>query len=375
MQCSMQGVSEQKVSKRLSNFELLRIISMIIIIAHHFSIHGGFEFLAARMTIPRLWIRFLQMGGKIGVNVFVLISGYFLINTSKVKSSKVIKLWLQLLTYSVAIYIVFVIMGLTDFSIRVLIKSCFPVTFGGWWFASCYFVLYLISPFINKFLVTLDKKTYQRLLVLVFVMWCLIPTATCQLFESNNLLWFIYLYAIAGYIRLWHDTSKVPAFTYHVLTIGMVILTFSLIAVLDWLSLKSSFFVMYVTNLYEMQQFFILFISVCMFLGFKGLNIKYSKAINVVSTATFGIFLIHDNEYVRPFFWGELFKNATYSDTTFLIPYSIGVICLVFAVCACIELLRIHILEKYYMRLITKIEPAIDNSIDKFFSLKFFDRL
>ena len=132
---------------------------------------------------------------------------------------------------------------------------------------------------------------------------------------------------------------------------------------------------MYVTNLYEMQQFFILFISVCMFLGFKGLNIKYSKAINVVSTATFGIFLIHDNEYVRPFFWGELFKNATYSDTTFLIPYSIGVICLVFAVCACIELLRIHILEKYYMRLITKIEPAIDNSIDKFFSLKFFDRL
>lgn len=375
MQCSMQGVSEQKVSKRLSNFELLRIISMIIIIAHHFSIHGGFEFLADRMTIPRLWIRFLQMGGKIGANVFVLISGYFLINTSKVKSSKVIKLWLQLLTYSVAIYIVFVIMGLTDFSIRVLIKSCFPVTFGGWWFASCYFVLYLISPFINKFLVTLDKKTYQRLLVLVFVMWCLIPTATCQLFESNNLLWFIYLYAIAGYIRLWHDTSKVPAFTYHVLTIGMVILTFLLIAVLDWLSLKSSFFVMYVTNLYEMQQFFILFISVCMFLGFKGLNIKYSKAINVVSTATFGIFLIHDNEYVRPFFWGELFNNATYSDTTFLIPYSIGVICLVFAVCACIELLRIHILEKYYMRLITKIEPAIDNSIDKFFSLKFFDRL
>lgn len=375
MQCSMQGVSEQKVSNRLSNFELLRIISMIIIIAHHFSIHGGFEFLADRMTIPRLWIRFLQMGGKIGANVFVLISGYFLINTSKVKISKVIKLWLQLLTYSVAIYIVFVIMGLTDFSIRVMIKSCFPVTFGGWWFASCYFVLYLISPFINKLLVTLDKKTYQRLLVLVFVMWCLIPTATCQLFESNNLLWFIYLYAIAGYIRLWHDTSKVPAFTYHVLTIGMVILTFLIIAILDWLSLKSSFFVMYVTNLFEMQQFFILFISVCMFLGFKGLNIKYSKAINVVSTATFGIFLIHDNEYVRPFFWGELFKNATYSDTTFLIPYSIGVICLVFAVCACIELLRIHILEKHYMRLITKIEPAIDNSIDKFFSLKFFDRL
>ena len=29
--------------ERQSNFELLRIISMILIVAHHYAVHGGFE--------------------------------------------------------------------------------------------------------------------------------------------------------------------------------------------------------------------------------------------------------------------------------------------------------------------------------------------
>lgn len=33
-----------KFIRRKSNMELLRVISMLMIIAHHFSVHGGFEF-------------------------------------------------------------------------------------------------------------------------------------------------------------------------------------------------------------------------------------------------------------------------------------------------------------------------------------------
>ena len=49
---------------RKSNIELLRIISMIIIIAHHYAVHGGFNFSTQNITINRLWIQFLTLGGE-----------------------------------------------------------------------------------------------------------------------------------------------------------------------------------------------------------------------------------------------------------------------------------------------------------------------
>lgn len=61
-----------------SNFELLRIVSMVLIIAHRYTLHSGFSFDTASISLRR----FLSFGGKIGVNLFVLISGYFLLNSA-----------------------------------------------------------------------------------------------------------------------------------------------------------------------------------------------------------------------------------------------------------------------------------------------------
>lgn len=82
---------------------------MIIIIAHHFALHGNFSFPNDIVTVNRLWIQFIQIGEKIGVNVFVLISGYFLVSSKTLKVSKVIKFWLQIFTYSVVIFLIFVL--------------------------------------------------------------------------------------------------------------------------------------------------------------------------------------------------------------------------------------------------------------------------
>lgn len=62
---------------RYSNIELLRIISMILIVAHHFSVHGGFDFSSTSFSVNRLYIQFLAMGGKIGVDIFCYYFGIF----------------------------------------------------------------------------------------------------------------------------------------------------------------------------------------------------------------------------------------------------------------------------------------------------------
>ena len=72
---------------RQSNFELLRIVAMVMIVFHHFAVHGGFNFDSTTLSIPRFWFNFIIMGGKTGVNIFVLISGYFLIQSKSTKAN------------------------------------------------------------------------------------------------------------------------------------------------------------------------------------------------------------------------------------------------------------------------------------------------
>ena len=57
---------------RASNIELLRIISMILIIMHHFSVHGCFP-LMPDLTFNKVFLQVFGLGGKAGVVAFVMI--------------------------------------------------------------------------------------------------------------------------------------------------------------------------------------------------------------------------------------------------------------------------------------------------------------
>lgn len=360
-------------SIRQSNFELLRIISMILIIAAHFSYHGGFNFTS--LSINFFWIQFLNMGGKVSVNIFILISGYFLINATKIKIKKILRLWLQIFTYSIIIYLVFVATGLEDFGIKDLIKSLLPISFEKWWFASVYFVLYLISPYINIFLKSLDKKTYFRMLVLLSFIWCVIPTFLTIDFESNSLIWFIYLYSLAGYIRLHSKETNIKCTTYLFIALIIAILTFLSVVIFDLLGLKFSIFQEHATYFYNMQRIPAVLISLFSFLGFKKIDMKSRKWINFISSATFGVYLIHDNAYIRSLLWNDIFKNASFSGSIMLVPYSIIVIIIVYFTCTIIELCRIYLVENNYICFINKLSIWINNKIESILSLKFFNKI
>ena len=364
---------EYRISKvnRKSNFELLRIIAMILIIAHHFSLHGGFGVVQSKPLINRIWILWLQLGGKIGVNIFVLISGYFLVSSPAFKLKKVLKLWLQLFFYSIVIYAVFVGTGGVDFNFKQMVAKALPILTQEWWFASTYFILYLISPYLNMLSNKMEKSTYQKLLFIMLFLWCIIPTFTNVKNQSNDLIWFVYLYSIAGYIRLWGIDFRIKnSIVWAVL--GMIAILFVRIFFIG-LSYKVTFFSAYVRNAFDMQNLLILLTSVLFLIGFMQLDLGYKKIINLISSATFGVYLIHDHPLIRPFLWETLFKNASYAGSVFLIPYSIMVICVVYIVCTIIELIRINVLEKRYLGLLDNCESSVEsikNKIKQFYNAK-----
>ena len=344
-------------SVRKSSIELLRIIAMVMIVFHHFAVHGGFTWTSSSNLLTQLWYLFIIMGGKVGVNVFVFITGYYLIKSKDdfFRPIKILKFWGQVFFYSAVIFAIFLLCGSTSFGISELIKNLLPITYGKWWFASTYFVLYLFHPFINKLLCNLEKGLYQKLLILLVVCWSILPTFTKSSFESNSLLWFVTLYAISGYIRLYGLNPKFGTKFYLALFIISSGLTYLSSVVLTLLADKWSIFEGSATYFYGQEKITTLTVSLSLFLLFATLNMGYHKWINVIASATFGVYLIHDNTLVRKFLWLELFQNANYQESPLLIPYSIGVSLLVYAVCTLIDWLRQLLLERPLMKAVTPI--------------------
>lgn len=349
-----QTLLTDRSNHRQSNIELLRIVAMLMIVFHHFAIHGGFVFESTTLSIPRFWYNFIIMGGKIGVNLFVLISGYFLAQstTTRINLCKLLKLWGQVFFYSVIIYIGSVICT-NSVSIRPFFRYSMPITRTVWWFASTYFVLYLIHPYINLLLHSMDKLTYQCFLSLILFSWCVIPTILNVAFESNNLLWFITLYSLAGYLKTYGLNTSLSSHS-GVLAVVLTILMYASSAAFTILGARWQFFSPYITYFYGMKHFLTLSVSVCLFMAFANMKIKFNKWINLISSATFGVYLIHDSEIIRPLLWNTVFHNASYQNSVMLIPYSVAVVIIVYVFCTLIDLLRQILIERVYMRFINQ---------------------
>ena len=76
---------------RSSNFELYRIICMMMIVAHHYVVLSGLTnpgspLLQDPLSSNSIWLYLFGMWGKTGINCFLMITGYFMCTSSIVSS-------------------------------------------------------------------------------------------------------------------------------------------------------------------------------------------------------------------------------------------------------------------------------------------------
>ncbi|MBR4284894.1 MAG: acyltransferase family protein [Methanocorpusculum sp.] len=356
-----------KSKSRNSNLELLRILSMILIIAHHYSVHGGFSLADSALTINKVLVQILSLGGKIGVICFVLITGYFMI-TSTFKFKKLLKLVLEVLVYSIGIMIVFYLFGLADFNFKEFGRCIMPVTHSAYWFATTYVALYILTPFINKFIGVLSQKEYLGLLFVFFILSSIVPTFLLGSFGIGNVGLFIFFYMISAYIRLYplsfkglFENLKVGVFL-SVVSLGSLILS---VIVFDFMGLLHPIFSNHATYFMSITSPLAILCAISLFLLFKNLQIKGSKFINQIALSMFGVYLIHDNLFVRPFLWHQLFQNASYIDSSLLFLHALLAISLVFVISTVIDQIRIIVFEKPLFKMIDKFENRYASSLNR----------
>ena len=190
--------------ERMSNIELLRIMSIIMIVLMH-GIGCAFN---TNNDINRLSFTFVNAFCNMGVTVFVVISGFFGI---RFKISSAVRLWLMLFVYSLLIYVYKVWGGGLEFSTGGIINVMTPVSSVTWWFMTCYFVIFCLSPFLNMILECLSKRRVQILLIILALFFVIFPTFLHHSITNDygkGLPNFLLAYLIGQYIHKY----KLPNF-------------------------------------------------------------------------------------------------------------------------------------------------------------------
>ena len=89
-----------------------------------------------------------------------------------------------------------------------------------------------------------------------------------------------------------------------------------------------------------------------------------SATVNAIAHTTFGVFLIHENRYLRPLIWSTWLQGASFEESRLLIPHSILAILVVFVAGALVELVRGRWLERRYMNRVRMLSDWISRKLE-----------
>lgn len=352
--------------ERNQNFELLRIISMFFIVLYHMLCHGEVINNSTNDGLKLVFTILIYIT-LVHVNSFVLLTGFFQSKT-KFKQSKVWVLINSSLFYRIVIVILLSYLGIINLTNIQLLQETFILNLQEYWYIKIYLALYCLSPFINKLIENLDKTYYEKLLLVSFVVISIIPYLTGNKgFENNGytLYNFIYLYLIGAYLRI-YPLEKSYLFkrcSKQLFQIILIFLFFSCV-ILNYLIYQSSTSLLNINsiidevanNLIGMSKLYsnpiTILQSIFFFLFFKTLTLK-GKWINKISKLTIGVYLIHDNNYVREQLYNFLKINTKITSYKFIL-YILAMSLLVYISCSIIELIRQYIFKFIYNRKIAK---------------------
>lgn len=172
-------------NQRNSAIDLLKIFSMLGVILLHYNNRGiGQAFNHVPLFCAKSYLLyFLQAVFVCAVNVFVLISGYFMANSTKVDLKKPIRLLVQVVVFRELIYIVKTLCYGRTLQATYLWRFLLPQS----WFAILYVVVYVFSPFINRFLSALSAKSQRTFLYLAFFLFSVWPYSVELLQEFSGI--------------------------------------------------------------------------------------------------------------------------------------------------------------------------------------------
>lgn len=311
----MREVKKQSRSVRRANIELLRILAMFMVVVMHYLYQSrvlpenGHVLDSVGVTAV-----VLESFCIVAVNVYVLISGYFL-SVSAFSWRRVIRVIAQTLFYTVLIPLILAFGGVLPFSdvtdLYHLWNSIFPIQSGQYWFVTAYVVMCLFSPVLNAAVQNLEQKRFRQVLAALLLFFCIGKTFSPLPFATDrygyDFGWFLVLYLLGGYIRRFGIPFFKNAGRSFGIYLGSVIGTAVIQLVLILLQRTIQGLGYYTSVPFHYNFLLCLAGAVGLFYAFLHINVKEGKGadfIRWVSPAVFGVYLIHEQADVAQRWYG-----------------------------------------------------------------------
>lgn len=346
-------MSDSKIN-RSSNFELLRIISMLMIVASHAVQHAGlgsWQIITSPLSKNLVANYLLGSYGQLGVMLFIIISSYFLCDKDGIHIKKALNLYLQTMLYSVAIFFFVKIFKFEPVGIKQLIKAILTPIFSGYWFIRSYLIFYLLVPFLQNYLKNAEEKQIEKLFLTLTV---LVPVLRFFFFveEFGNVGDFVYTFIAVYYLKN-HPGNFIEKHA-KILSATLLVLMWSSMLAINFLGHKMNLpkITGVLLHIFASRNIFLMILAMSIFYIFKN-NVKtgHSKIINAVASTTLGVYILHENPLFNSYGKDGLRETALlfehwlkigvhFEQDTFYPLYFIACVLGVFATCSTIDFAR-----------------------------------
>lgn len=317
-----------KKSLRQSNIELCRIIAIILVLIVHTTFRSIGD--AVCSSYGMLLLMALSV---VGVNVFVIITGYFSATPKKISLLQIIFVCLFWGVFKLLCYYLL--------NQPISYKNFFFITDSNWFIPS-YICLLFIAPFLNRACDLLSKKQLLGGVLLLFAIrtwfdWIPpYPSMTLGNQAGHGVLSFILLYILARYVKL-HGTPNFFRNNGGIIYLMMAIIT----SILAWVSVKMGHPALSI--LYSYNSPFVILSSLGLFMFFERKQFE-SSIINHFSKSVLSILLGHSAIFI---WYTSQFKYLYFHYSGLLcVAYWVLSLMIVFFVCILFDQLRLVIWNK-----------------------------
>lgn len=332
--------------RRNSNIELLRILSMLMVMLIHacfMSVGLPSPFQTINAPVETFAIFCQESLSVVCVNTFILISGWFGIYW---KRKKLLSLLFQVFFFSALILVVLTIYAPAKYLSTDKIGTVLMIHASDYWFVKSYVILYVFSPVLNCFLESLSRRKIECFLLLFYLMqsiygWVSINGAA-EFQGGYSALSFFGLYALARYIRIYgipYMGWSINRFSWKQYLFGYFVVAFFL-AVLGFVVTRLGLLV--AGRIFTYTNPLVVLESLCLLLAFSVRKPFYNKRINWLAGSCLAVYLFHGNELIlRPYYAGIL--HGVYVESGFF-RYSVFMIVFIvifFVISICLDRIRL----------------------------------
>ena len=276
-------------------------------------IGGGYEAVYMNLnntgwSLSHIVFTFFRWCGQIGDTLFIVVSAWFLCDSSELKVNKPVRMILD--SWVISILGLVIALCWMKPQTSEIVKSFMPVRFSLNWFVGCYVIYYLIHPLLNSATEIMSASIMKKFVLVLFIVYSIMGLLG-QAYYYTNLVGFICIHYFVAYYKKYVTLEKK-------VSRDVKVLIASIVAIVMWI-LAINIVSRYTGKLSNRNLLGGTFLNpLIIFIGFAALNIAvtsvptYNKLINGVTRFSLLIYLLHANYFwltYGKYAWLLLLKN------------------------------------------------------------------